>query len=88
MPRANDEATARGMIAPVESAIHERLAPYIWGYDDETPELSVGAALVARVLTLATMESVSGGFLANTITEAPDSSGGIAAAAWPIPPTR
>ena len=72
--RANDEATARGMIAPVESAIHERLAPYIWGYDDETPELSVGAALVARGLTLATMESVSGGFLANTITEAPDSS--------------
>ena len=28
--RANDEATAREMIAPVENAIHERLAPYIW----------------------------------------------------------
>jgi nicotinamide-nucleotide amidase len=71
--RASDEATAREMIAPVESAIHERLAPYIWGYDDETPELSVGAALTARGMTLATMESVSGGFLANTITEANDS---------------
>ena len=71
--RANDEATAREMIAPVENAIHERLAPYIWGYDDETPELSVGAALTARGMTLATMESVSGGFLANTITEATDS---------------
>ena len=71
--RANDEETARGMIAPVENAIHDRLAPYIWGYDDETPELSVGAALVERGMTLATMESVSGGFLANTITEAPNS---------------
>ncbi len=71
--RAADEAVAREMIAPVENAIHERLGPYIWGYDDETPELSVGSALVARGMTLATMESVSGGFLANSITEAPDS---------------
>lgn len=71
--RAADEAVAREMIAPVENAIHERLAPYIWGYDDETPELSVGSALVARGMTVATMESVSGGFLANSITEAPDS---------------
>ena len=71
--RAGDEASARALIGPVERAIHERLAPYIWGYDDETPELSVGAALLARGMTLATMESASGGFLANTITEAPDS---------------
>ena len=70
---AGDEAAARALIGPVERAIHERLAPYIWGYDDETPELSVGAALLARGMTLATMESASGGFLANTITEAPDS---------------
>ena len=72
--RARDEAAARAMIAPVEDAIHRRLAPYIWGYDDETPEASVGAALVKAGLTLATMESASGGFLANTITETPDSS--------------
>ena len=71
--RAADEAAARELIAPIEDAIHDRLAPYVWGYDDETPELSVGAALVDRGMTLATMESVSGGFLANTITEAPDS---------------
>ena len=80
---AHDESSAREMIAPVEDAIHDRLAPYIWGYDDETPELSVGAALVGNGMTLATMESVSGGFLANTITEAPNSNqwyrgGGVA----------
>ncbi len=34
----------------------------------------MGAALVEHRMTLATMESVSGGFLANTITEAPNSS--------------
>lgn len=72
--RAEDEGAARALIAPVEDVIHERLAPYIWGYDDETPERSVGAALVKAGLTLATMESASGGFLANTITEALDSS--------------
>ena len=72
--RAGDEGAARALIAPVEAAIHARLAPYIWGYDDETPERSVGAALVKAGLTLGTMESASGGFLANTITEAPDSS--------------
>lgn len=71
--RAADEAAAREMIAPVENAIHDRLATYVWGYDDETPESSVGAALVERDMTLATMESVSGGFLVNTITEAPNS---------------
>ena len=71
--RAADEAAARQMIAPVEQAITSRLAPYIWGYDDETPEQAAGQALAARGLTLATMESCTGGFLANSITEIPDS---------------
>ena len=71
--RAADESAARQMIAPVEQAITSRLAPYIWGYDDETPEQAAGQALAARGLTLATMESCTGGFLANSITEIPDS---------------
>jgi nicotinamide-nucleotide amidase len=68
--RARDEAAARQMISPVESAIVDRLGSYIWGYDDETPEQSAGQALQAHGLTLATMESCTGGFLANSITEA------------------
>ena len=36
--RARDVATAQAMIKPVEEAIVTRLAPYVWGYDDETPE--------------------------------------------------
>ena len=71
--RARNEDQARGMIASVENAIETRLGQYIWGYDDETPEMAVGQVLTERGLTLSTMESSTGGFLANSITESPDS---------------
>ena len=81
--RARDEEAAQQMIVPVEAAITERLGPYIWGYDAETPEQAAGQALSDAGLTLATMESCSGGFLANSITDIPGSSyyykGGIVA---------
>ncbi len=84
--RARDEATARRMIVPVEAAITERLGPYIWGYDSETPEQAAGQALVEHGLTLATMESCSGGFLANSITDIPGCDayfrGGVVATTW------
>ena len=69
--RAKDEESAREMIVPVEAAITERLGAYIWGYDAETPEQAAGQALIEAGLTLATMESCSGGFLANSITDIP-----------------
>ena len=72
--RAREEATARAMIRPVEDAIHERLGPYVWGYDDETPDQAVGIILMERGLTLATMESCTGGYLGNSITDVADSS--------------
>lgn len=81
--RARDEAEARKLIAPVEDAITDRLGPYIWGYDYETPEQAVGIILARERLTLASMESCTGGFLANTITEVASSAsyykGGIVA---------
>ncbi len=81
--RARDEETAREMIRPVEAAITDRLGAYIWGYDDESPEEAAGQALAENGLTLATMESCSGGFLANSITDIPGSAtyyrGGIVA---------
>ncbi len=61
------------MIQPVENAIMTRLGPYVWGYDDETPEQAVGNVLKQQGWTLATMESCTGGYLANRITEVPDS---------------
>ena len=71
--RAKDETTARSLIDPVERAIEDRLAPYIWGYDEETPDQAVGIALRVRGLTLATMESNTGGYLVNSLTDSLDS---------------
>jgi nicotinamide-nucleotide amidase len=71
--RAADEATARAMIVPVEAAIHDRLAEYVWGYDDETPEQAVAQSLQQRGLSVAVMEYATGGFLTNSITDVPDS---------------
>ena len=68
--RAQDPAAAWTLIQPVEEAIVTRLAPYIWGYDDETPEQAIGLLLKEKGLTLATMESCTGGYLANSITDA------------------
>ena len=72
--RAREEAEARAMIQPVDLAIHERLGPYVWGYDDETPDQAAGNILMERGLTLATMESCTGGYLGNSITDVPESS--------------
>ncbi|GIT13546.1 MAG: hypothetical protein CM1200mP35_03660 [Chloroflexota bacterium] len=69
--RAATEADASKLIQPMEDAIHQKLGIYIWGYDDETPEKSLGSVLIDRGLSLATMESVTGGFLANAISEVP-----------------
>ena len=71
--RAPDTATAQTLIQPVEAAIMGQLAPYVWGYDEDTPAQAVGRGLVERSATLATMESGTGGYLANTLTDLADS---------------
>jgi len=71
--RAKDTATAHAMIAPVEKAIHERLGEYVWGYDDDTPEQAAGKSLMERGLSVAVMEMCTGGALANSITDNPNS---------------
>jgi nicotinamide-nucleotide amidase len=66
-------SAAQALITPIEDAIVTRLLPYVWGYDDDTPEQAVGKILTARGWTLATLDCCSGGYLANSITEVPDS---------------
>lgn len=73
--RAPDSATARALLAPVEAAIMRQLAPYVWGYDEETPPQAVGLRLVERGETVAVMESGTGGYLANSLTDMADSAG-------------
>ena len=62
------------LVRPVEEDLRRTFQANIWGFDDETPEESVGALLRQRGLTLATMESCTGGMLADTITNVPGSS--------------
>jgi nicotinamide-nucleotide amidase len=65
---------ARRLIEPVEEDIRRILGRAVWGADDDTLADAAGAMLRERGLTLATMESCTGGLLASTITDVPGSS--------------
>jgi nicotinamide-nucleotide amidase len=62
------------LIEPVEEEVRRILGSAVWGADDDTLAGAVGAMLRERGLTLATMESCTGGLLASTITDVPGSS--------------
>jgi PncC family amidohydrolase len=71
--RAPDVVTAQALIAPIEEAMTTRLAPYVGGDDNETPEQAVGTSLRARAFTLATLECYPGGSLVQSLTAVPNS---------------
>ncbi len=70
--RSGEEADK--VIAQRESEIRSLLGDIIWGSDEETLEGLIGALLLEKGLTIATMESCTGGLLASTITDVPGSS--------------
>jgi nicotinamide-nucleotide amidase len=72
--KAPTEEEARALIWPVQDEVERILGPAVWGHDDDTMEQSIGRVLKERGLTLATMESATGGLLSSTITDAPGSS--------------
>jgi nicotinamide-nucleotide amidase len=72
--KASTEEEARALIWPVQDEVERILGPAVWGHDDDTMEQSIGRVLKERGLTLATMESATGGLLSSTITDAPGSS--------------
>ena len=94
--RAHSDEEAERLIHPVEQELRRRLGDNIWGVDDQVMEEQVGEELRRQGLTLATMESCTGGFLAHTITQVPGSSdyfmGGIVSytnevkTAWGVDP--
>ncbi|MDZ4277606.1 MAG: competence/damage-inducible protein A [Dehalococcoidia bacterium] len=65
---------AHRLIEPVEAETRRILGNAVWGADDDTLESVTGELLRRRGLTLATMESCTGGLLAHTITNVPGSS--------------
>ena len=72
--RAANEAAAHELIAPVEEEGRRSLRAHLWGVDEETPEARLGDLLRENHLTLATMESLTGGSIATSITNVPGSS--------------
>ena len=73
--RAATQAEAQALMQPVDEQLRDIFQGSMWGVDDETPQERVGTLLRERGLTLATMESCTGGMLADAITNVPGSSG-------------
>ncbi len=68
---ADNETEARRKIAPVESAIRERLGNIVFGVDDEELHEIVAALLNERRLTVATAESITAGQVAERLARVP-----------------
>lgn len=81
--KGKNQEEAISAIKPVADQVYHRLAPYIYGYDEEKLEGVVGRLLTAKGITVAVAESCSGGLLANRLTDVAGSSryflGGIVA---------
>jgi len=72
--KAASEGEARAMISRHEDKVRPLIGDIIWGYDEDTLEGITGRLLSEKGLTLAVMESCTGGLLASTITDVPGSS--------------
>jgi nicotinamide-nucleotide amidase len=72
--KAADQAAARALVDGVEARARELLGAHVFGVDRDTPQSVALSLLIARRLTLATMESCTGGLLSSFITDVPGSS--------------
>ncbi len=72
--RAALSSEAERLVAGVETRARALLGQHVFGVDDQTLQSAVLAMLIERKLTLATMESCTGGLLASLITDVPGSS--------------
>ncbi len=72
--KSNDPAEAERMVSEMEGKVRAILGNAIYGVDNDTLESVIGKLLRERGLTMATMESCTGGELANLITNIAGSS--------------
>src|SRR5579872_501790 len=81
--KAETAEEAERQVAAMEVRVRQLLGHHIFGTDRDTLQGVVGNLLQARQQSLAVMESLTGGLLSSTITDAPNSSkhfiGGIVA---------
>ena len=86
--KAPTREQARALIAPVEAEARRLLGSHLWGVDDESLAEAVGRLLRERRLTLAVMESATGGAVSDAITDVAGSSdyfvGGVVAYATAV----
>jgi len=71
--KAESQKQAERMIAEGEVSIRAVLGEYIWGADNDTLEAAVGHLLTKKGLSLAIMEDYSGGYLAASFADIPNS---------------
>ena len=71
--KAKSETEAQRLISQSEEQIRNILSSHIWGVDNDTPGSVIGELLRTKNLSLATMESCTGGFLCNTIASGNES---------------
>jgi nicotinamide-nucleotide amidase len=69
--KAESSDVAQDLITPLENEIRALLGSAVWGADDDTLATAVGALLTEQGLMLGTMESCTGGLLADTLTDVP-----------------
>jgi len=72
--KAPSKDAALDLIQPVEAQMRSILGNSLWGSDDDTLEGYIATEYSRRGLTLATMESCTGGLLTSVLTDAPGSS--------------
>lgn len=68
---APDIKEAEAIVKPVVDQISARLAPWIYGFDDETVVSAIMKHMLRRGETLACMESITGGALSAELTACP-----------------
>ena len=66
--KARTREEAWRLVAPVEVEARRILGDAIWGIDDDTLAGGIGRTLAARGLTVAVMESATGGAIADALT--------------------
>jgi len=72
--KAESRDAANSLIADFEAKVRALTNHWIYGIDDQTLAGSIGTLMTKQGLTVATMESASGGLLASYFTDTPGSS--------------
>lgn len=72
--KAPDSQEAKRLLDDAEQKTRTIFGDNIWGVDNDTLEQVVGDLLIRKGLTIATMESFTGGLLASSLTDVPGSS--------------